>query len=844
MRRPSARRCRTLRSMLLTCRESRIRVGLLLAVAELSLLLCSGVADAGGGPENVALVVNAESWASLAVANEYIRLRRIPATNVIYLDYLPDFERTDIDTFRFRILVPVLDALERRGLAAQIDYVVYSSDIPYTLDVQADVGKRKLPPVITPAASINGATYLCELVHARDLEYLSLNVNRYLRRPLLPQPSGPPPRPADRERLEQAVSLLVARDWTGAGEILAQLEVRYPHVPSIHYQLARCRAHQHHPERAIAALHKALDAGWRSCQRVETIDDFRPLRGRQDFQRLLERTRSATFDVQPSHGFRHAYRWNADGEIVADRGHRYLLSTVLAITSGRGNSVSEALASLRRSAAADGSQPHGTIYYMMNDDVRSVVRDAAFPSAITKLTELGVSAELLRGKIPTNKPDVCGLMTGAASLGWTSSGSTIQQGAICEHLTSHGGNLRENGSQTPLTEFIRYGAAGASGTVAEPYSVQAKFPFAFVHVHYARGCSLAEAFYQSVAGPYQLLIVGDPLCQPWAVVPRIGVEGPEPGATIRGRVSLRPRLKGNDAVRVERYELYCDGRRVALIPPGGAFDIDTTAIADGYHELRVVAVAAGPIETQGRIILPLRVGNHGHLLRLSVTGNLETRLDDRVHLAAALPGAREINIVHNHRVLAKIAGESGSVAIEARRLGLGPVRLHAVGTLSEPAGARVASRPVELSILPPEPLPALRLDAVERLAPGMELKLGQNHPALIHETRSSDWLTRAGAAPGETFELVGYFRVLRDDVYQFQIRSNSDAQIQIDDSMLETPVDDRWNLIPVALQAGLHRMCVRGSVRVKPRVELRFGGPGALSVDGVRFQHIAPARHP
>ena len=34
-------------------------------------------AVAGGGPENLALVVNARSWASLTVANHYVNLRQI-----------------------------------------------------------------------------------------------------------------------------------------------------------------------------------------------------------------------------------------------------------------------------------------------------------------------------------------------------------------------------------------------------------------------------------------------------------------------------------------------------------------------------------------------------------------------------------------------------------------------------------------------------------------------------------------------------------------------------------------------------------------------------------------------
>ena len=62
-----------------------------------------------------------------------------------------------------------------------------------------------------------------------------------------------------------------------------------------------------------------------------------------------------------------------------------------------------------------------------------------------------------------------------------------------------------------MTDWISAGAAGTSGTVTEPYAMQQKFPMPFIHVHYAKGCSLAEAFYQSLMGPYQLLVLGDPL---------------------------------------------------------------------------------------------------------------------------------------------------------------------------------------------------------------------------------------------------------------------------------------------------------------------------------------------
>ncbi len=59
-------------------------------------------AVAGGGPENVLLVVNRRSSDSMTIANHYMQLRRIPAGNVLTLSWQPKFHpySTDVDTFR------------------------------------------------------------------------------------------------------------------------------------------------------------------------------------------------------------------------------------------------------------------------------------------------------------------------------------------------------------------------------------------------------------------------------------------------------------------------------------------------------------------------------------------------------------------------------------------------------------------------------------------------------------------------------------------------------------------------------------------------------------------------
>jgi hypothetical protein len=269
-------------------------------------------------------------------------------------------------------------------------------------------------------------------------------------------------------------------------------------------------------------------------------------------------------------------------------------------------------------------------------------------------------------------------MIGTASFDWSESGSTILPGAICEHFTSFGGDLRASASQTPLTVFLRHGAAGSSGTVVEPYAMADKFPRPGLHVHYGRGCTLAEAFYQSIIVPYQLLIVGDPLCRPWAVIPQVTVGGATAGETIRGTVTIEPQASVPQGGRVKSFEVFLDGRRAATVRPGNPLEIDTTRIADGYHELRVVAIESSPIESQGRAILPIYVDNGQAGVKLTRDGSGPVSIDESIALTVNAPGAAAIAVMHNSRVLGRVAGESGRVQIDARQLGRGPVQLQAV----------------------------------------------------------------------------------------------------------------------------------------------------------------------
>ena len=151
------------------------RSGLLLA------LLLAGAqrsARAGGGPENVMLVVNAASPASIEVANAWITLRNIPPINVFMLPWEGSRESIPVGTFRDEILRPILQAIDGRRLSSQIDQVVYSTDFPWRIDFRDELPAPLVGKDNCPSASLTGLSTQYAAVLSRQPTYLEVGSNR------------------------------------------------------------------------------------------------------------------------------------------------------------------------------------------------------------------------------------------------------------------------------------------------------------------------------------------------------------------------------------------------------------------------------------------------------------------------------------------------------------------------------------------------------------------------------------------------------------------------------------------------------------------------------------------
>jgi hypothetical protein len=194
-----------------------------------------------------------------------------------------------------------------------------------------------------------------------------------------------------------------------------------------------------------------------------------------------------------------------------------------------------------------------------------------------------------------------------------------------------------------------------------------------------------------VAGPYQLLIVGDPLCQPWAVPPTVTVDGITAGQVVSGSLKITPGGTAAPGRQIGQFELMLDGRLVARVPRGQSLALDTTNLPNGPHELRFVAAHADAIETQGRIVVPFRVKNGDAEVTLDVTPAGEVAREATLRISVRQMGAETIVIRQNSREVGRIAGESGTVEISASTLGGGPTTLQAVSEGPSPAVSSLVS---------------------------------------------------------------------------------------------------------------------------------------------------------
>lgn len=376
---------------------------------------------------------------------------------------------------------------------------------------------------------------------------------------------------------------------------------------------------------------------------------------------------------------------------------RFYIATMLGWDGINGNTTAEILSMIDRSVAADESHPSGTFYFCQTNDIaRSGPRHGFYPGAVASITALGLNAQHLMADLPPSNSTCTGIMTGLADPLIDATPLALVPGAFCDHLTSYAGTF-DGGGQTKCSRWIAKGASGSSGTVEEPCNYPGKFPHARLHVYYAAGLSLGEAWFRSLAYlPFQQIFVGDPLTRPWSYLPTPALAG-VPATPASGTIVLVPSATTtHPTAAIAGFELFVDGVSVATTNVGGSLVLDTTALDDGVHELRLLAWDNTSVKSTGRAITTFSTNNFGRAATLAVAptnGNLTTRFD----FSAAASGGTiaELRLVQGARVVAS-ATAAGTISVFGRTLGADTSRLVLEAEFTDGRVAR--SAPVAITV--------------------------------------------------------------------------------------------------------------------------------------------------
>jgi hypothetical protein len=682
--------------MVLSCRslltipcDSGARLARWLAGACLGVFL-AGPLQAGLSSENVIVVVNGDSKASRTIANHYVELRQIPSRNVILLEDVPEGVKTDLDSFRDKILKPVLAQLDARGIARSARVIAYSAGFPTAVTINAH--HEKLTDETTkkyqrPIASLTGLTYFYRYVLADNPSYLGLGANLYARgkfdRHFINPFSG-----ELKSDFEQASELVEAEKFAEAAEAWKALHETMPSIASLAIRAAEAYSQDGQDEQAVEMILAAVKNGWWSATYLEQTPELEKHLNDAKLARLIPLLDDSPIAWQGPVPFASNVGWTSTGSRapIEKGGMPYLCACSLAVLHPHGSTLPGAIRVLRRASKADRTFPSGRFAFTASADVRAKTRFRGIADAAVYLQEHGHETEIFRDVLPSKPGPLAGLMVGTSNANLLDQPWLLVRGAVAENLTSLGGAF-DTGSQTKLTEFLAAGAAMSCGAVAEPYSLQPKFPTPMLYAYYARGLSAIEAFYQTITSPYQLLIVGDPLTQPFAKAPDelVDIEF-ESGEQATLRLSRRGLGLKAPKSKTRSIEILIEGRSFQTTPPVPNVKVNWPANTAGVYDVRVTLTGLDrteprvtfmqQIDVQGERPAPTaevtqpRTGAEG----LGNNGATATPIE----VSLECPGADRIEVTHLGETVASIEGEEGTATISTEGLGGGPLRFRPV----------------------------------------------------------------------------------------------------------------------------------------------------------------------
>lgn len=443
-----------------------------------------------------------------------------------------------------------------------------------------------------------------------------------------------------------------------------------------------------------------------------------------------------------------------------------LIGASLGHTGTAGTDKATVLSMIDTAVAADGTFPTGTFHFLQTSDAaRSGPRHGFYASAVSELTASGADAITTNGPVlPSGGAVIAGAMTGAASPGIAGGDFTFAPGAFADHLTSFAATF-DNAAQTKMTRWIEKGAICTFGAVQEPCNYPNKFPKAFIHNMYYDGLTVGESCLRSLgAVPFQGMMLGDPLCRPYAHIPDVD-PGDMPMTIVSGNFTFTPTATTtHPTANISSFEVYIDGILRASDSAGNPLLVRTTFLDDGWHEIRIVAYDNTLVATQGEWVGGLITNNNGKVISYQGPQTSIDRSGIIQVIAGANDGAvTEVRLLHNDRVVAT-RDTIGALQTTGEIVGAGPVRVRVEMDFADGTSARTIPFMVEVDDSNPPTAGGAptAFDFTKTVKPGEAyvLELPAMHNTAVDEPSFS---ITSGPTQGTVLGGSGRFRIVQAD---------------------------------------------------------------------------------
>jgi uncharacterized protein (TIGR03790 family) len=181
---------------------------------------------------------------------------------------------------------------------------------------------------------------------------------------------------------------------------------------------------------------------------------------------------------------------------------------------------------------------------------------------------------------------------------------------------------------------------------------------------------------------------------------------------------------------------------------GFVFPLDTSLLADGWHELAAVAYQGDHVRTQTRATQGVRVRNTRLEATLSVQfGDMNTAVEATLELAVAVntPNAARIELFSTGGLLRTVTGEANAAfLVEGRELGIGLHRFYALVT--DTSGRQYRTETAQVRLVGPDAPFALAV-AGNPLTLSWRATTGRTYEVLGADRASEAFTVRAQITP-------------------------------------------------------------------------------------------------